>query len=164
MACNVHLSPGASLTLDRVRLESGNLLITDVQPGGENRIKIVDSVLSGGDSSGLLVHLSDAEDAIEVTGSVLDYGLSTWVRVIGAGSAPSPGGRLEVRESLLRSAGTGSQGVMLVSGGVGVFHRVHVEVPADVPGFLYARRCQASDITGAPQGCGPDALRFRPTS
>lgn len=162
--CNVHLLPGSSLTLLRARLLSQNLFINDVGPGGQNRVRILDSVLGGGSHSGFLIHLSDAEDEIEVSSSIVDYGLSTWIRVIGAGPDPSPGGRLEVRDSVIRSSGSDTEGVMLVSGGVGVFHRVQVDVPDDVPGFLYARDCDAQEITGAPEGCGPTAYRFQPPS
>jgi hypothetical protein len=108
----------------------------------------------GAEGSGFQVILSDASDYFVMRGSLLDFPASVWVSVADRGG--KGGGRIEIRDSRLRSQDPGTDGISLTAGergGVVLFSHVTLDVPEDAPALVFAGTCEMDHVAGAPATC-----------
>lgn len=155
--CRLRFAPGASLTLNNVRLSSRHLSIRDVEQSGATTVRVENSQLLGAADSGFLLDLYDSQDWFALHNSTISYDRSVWVRVSGNRATELGGGRIDVTNSTIRSFGQTSEGIQLVAGesngGRAQLLALTLESPAEK--IVFAEDCKAIRLVGAPSECGP---------
>lgn len=151
--CEVHLTNGADLNIANSEVVTDKLAILDDSTIEKaSPVSIINSHLSSTDG-GLFVRLQHGSDNINIQNSVIDYPLSVEFATADM-DGTNHNGNLDVVNTAIRSVGSASEGILLVSNGKGEFDNDNFSTNAnDNLALLSASSCQMANDVGAAPKC-----------
>lgn len=156
--CLVRLAADADVTLNNVTLHAAELEIDDVDADpGRNRFRLQNTTV---DAAGLIVTLSDPDDALSVVSSDLTGTQGIVLEVVGSRDDDNTGGEARFADTQLTAPADGGAGVVVtLSEHDGRFRSINltVDTPADV--LVTAGDCRVQrSPQDAPVDCSTDRL------